>query len=210
MTRCRTVSSSVCFGFRAPPDGKAHARGSRSQLTKRRSELLQADCAQRFFLHLCWHCVQSVTIMRRELSIACRLIPGHTVCRPGSQLCPAWNALGSGAGRPAPGISGFWFLPVVNPDCGDQAPIPCMSAHSQKLACAFAYQSDRQRSKRRNTCGGRPSTAGSGVSQPSAAVFRQNKNTPGFLLPGAFFIRGCEKLSWYRCSWSQAGCCRHR
>ena len=114
-------------------------------------------------------------------------------------------------GRPtSAGYFQFLVSSRCKPDCGDQAPILCMSAHSKKLACAFAYQSDGQRSGRWNTCGGRSSTVGSGVSQPSASVFRQNKNTPGFLLPGAFFIGDCEKLSWYRCSLSQAGCCRHR
>ena len=200
----------VCFAFRTPHDGKAHAHGFRSQLTKRRSELLHVDCTQHFFLHLCWHCMQSVTIMRRKPSIVCRLIPG-------ARCAPAWIAA-----LPCLECSGEWhrstcaghFRFLVSsrckPDCGDQAPILCMSAYSQKLACAFAYQSGRQRSGRRSIWSGRSSTAGSGVLQSSASVFRQNKNTPGFLFPGVFFIGDCEKLSWYRCSWSQAGCCRHR
>ena len=197
----------VCFGFRAPPDGEAQVLCSRSQLIERRS--LHADCAQYFFLHLCWRCVQSAAVCRREPSIACRLIPG-TWC---AGLTAALSGLECPGDWGRPTCAGhFRFLVSFRrkPNCGDQAPIPCMSAYSQKLACAFAYQGDGQWSGRRNTCGGRSSTAGSRVSQPSAAVFRQNKNTPGFLLPGVFFIGDCEKISWYRCSWSQAGCCRHR
>lgn len=197
----------VCFGFRTPPDGEAHVRCSRSQLTKRRSELLHAGCAQHFFLHLCWRCTDLVC--RRELSIAYRLIPGAQ--------CAGLTAALSGLECPEdwgkPTCAGhFRFLVSFRckPNCGDQAPILCMSAYSQKLAYAFAYQGGRQRSGRRSIWSGRSSTAGSGVSQPSAAVFRQNKNTPGFLFPGVFFIGDCEKLSWYRCSLSQAGCCRHR
>lgn len=197
----------VCFGFRAPPDGEAHVLCSRSQLIERRSELLHAGCAQHFFLHLCWRCTDLVC--RRELSIAYRLIPGAqcadlTAALSGLECSGDW-------GRPTcAGHFRFLVSSRCKPDCGDQAPILCMSAHSQKLACAFAYQSGRQRSWRRSIWSGRSSTAGSGVSQPSAAVFRQNKNTPGFLFPGVFFIGDCEKLSWYRCSLSQAGCCRHR
>ncbi len=197
----------VCFGFRAPPDGEAHVRCSRSQLTKRRSELLHAGCAQHFFLHR--SCVQSAGVCRRELSIAYRLIPGAR--------CAGLTAALSGLECPEdwgkPTCAGhFRFLVSFRckPNCGDQAPILCMSAYSQKLAYAFAYQGGRQRSWRRSIWSGRSSTAGSGVSQPSASVFRQNKNTPGFLFPGVFFIGDCEKLSWYRCSLSQAGCCRHR
>lgn len=197
----------VCFGFRAPPDGEAHVRCSRSQLIERRS--LHADCAQYFFLHLCWRCVQSAAVCRRELSIAYRLIPG-TWCADLTAALPCLECSGERHRSTCAGHFRFLVSSRCKPDCGDQAPILCMSAYSQKLACAFAYQSGRQRSGRRSTWSGRSSTAGSGVSQPSAAVFRQNKNTPGFLLPGVFFIGDCEKISWYRCSWSQAGCCRHR
>lgn len=138
----------MCFAFRTPPDGEAHVRCSRSQLIERRS--LHADCAQHFFLHLCWRCAQSAAVCRRELSIAYRLIPG-------ARCAPAWIAA-----LPCLECSGEWhrstcaghFRFLVSsrckPDCGDQAPILCMSAHSQKLACAFAYQSGRQRSERRN------------------------------------------------------------
>ena len=199
----------VCFAFRTPPDGEAHVRCSRSQLTKRRSELLHAGCAQHFFLHLCWRCVQSAAVCRRELSIACRLIPGAQ-CADLTAALPCLECSGEWHRSTCAGHFRFLVSSRCKPDCGDQAPILCMSAHSQKLACAFAYQSGRHRSWRRSIWSGRSSTAGSGVSQPSAAVFRQNKNTPGFLLPGVFFIGDCEKLSWYRCSWSQAGCCRHR
>ena len=197
----------VCFGFRAPPDGEAHVLCSRSQLIERRS--LHADCAQYFFLHLCWRCVQSAAVCRREPSIAYRLIPGAQ-CADLTAALPCLECSGEWHRSTCAGHFRFLVSSRCKPDCGDQAPIPCMSAHSQKLACAFAYQSGRQRSGRRSIWSGRPSTAGSGVSQPSAAVFRQNKNTPGFLLPGVFFIGDCEKISWYRCSWSQAGCCRHR
>lgn len=152
----------------------------------------------------------AVSCCMQERAFHC--VPAHTrrtVCRPDRSFAlpgMLWGVAQVDLRRE--------FLVILSsgckPDCGDQAPIPCMSAHSQKLACAFAYQSGRQRSGRRSIWSGRPSTAGSGVSQPSAAVFRQSKNTPGFLLPGVFFIGDCEKLSWYRCSWSQAGCCRHR
>ena len=197
----------MCFGFRAPPDGEAQVLCSRSQLIKRR--FLHADCAQYFFLHLCWRCVQSAAVCRRELSHCVQAHTRHMVRRPDRSFVRLRMPWGVG-GPTCAGHFRFLVPSRCKPNCGDQAPIPCMSAYSQKLACAFAYQSGRQRLERWNTCGGRPSTAGSGVSQPSAAVFRQNKNTPGFLLPGVFFIGDCEKISWYRCSWSQAGCCRHR
>ena len=132
--------------------------------------------------------------------IVCRLIPG-TWC---AGLTAALSGLECPEDWGRPTCAGYFRFLVSfrrKPNCGDQAPIPCMSAYSQ---------GGRHRSWRRSIWSGRSSTAGSGVSQPSAAVFRQNKNTPGFLSPGVFFIGDCEKLSWYRCSWSQAGCCRHR
>lgn len=181
--------------------------GSAGRQTERRSELLHADCAQHFFLHLCWRCTDLVC--RRELSIAYRLIPGAQ-CADLTAALPCLECSGEWHRSTCAGHFRFLVSSRCKPDCGDQAPILCMSAHSQKLACAFAYQSGRQRSWRRSIWSGRSSTAGSGVSQPSAVVFRQNKNTPGFLFPGVFFIGDCEKLSWYRCSLSQAGCCRHR
>ena len=154
-------------------------------------------------------CVQSAAVCRRELSIAYWLIPGAQ-CADLTAALPCLECSGEWHRSTGAGHFRFRVSARCKPDCGDQAPILCMSAHSQKLACAFAYQSGRQRSWRRSIWSGRSSTAGSGVSQPSAAVFRQNKNTPGFLLPGVFFIGDCEKLSWYRCSWSPAVCCRRR
>ena len=153
----------------------------------------------------------AVSCCMQERAFHC--VPAHTrrtVCADLTAALPCLECSGEWHRSTCAGHFRFLVSSRCKPDCGDQAPILCMSAHSQKLACAFAYQSGRQRSGRRSIWSGRSSTAGSGVSQPSAAVFRQNKNTPGFLLPGVFFIGDCEKLSWYRCSLSQAGCCRHR
>lgn len=152
----------------------------------------------------------AVSCCMQERAFHC--VPAHTRRTVCAGLDRSFARPGIGdCGRPTCAGHFRFLVPYrCKPNCGDQAPILCMSAHSQKLACAFAYQSGRQRSWRRSIWSGRSSTAGSGVSQPSVAVFRQNKNTPGFLLPGVFFIGDCEKLSWYRCSWSQAGCCRHR
>lgn len=141
--------------------------------------------------------------------IVCRLIPGTwcaglTAALSGLECPEDW-------GRPT-SAGHFRFLVSFRckPNCGNQAPILCMSAYSQKLACAFAYQSGRQRSERWN-CLRRQAQHGWQWSFTAAvSVLTQNKNTPGFLLPGVFFIGDCEKISWYRCSWSQAGCCRHR
>ena len=63
-------------------------------------------------------CVQSAAVCRRELSHCVQAHTRHMVRRPGSQLCSAWNALGIVAGRPAPDISGFWFLSGVNQTAG--------------------------------------------------------------------------------------------
>ena len=197
----------MCFGFRAPLDGEAQVLCSRSQLIER---ALSMRIARSTSSCTCAGAVCSQLLYAGEnFPIVCRLIPG-TWC---AGLTAALSGLECPEDWGRPTCAGhFRFLVSFRckPDCGDQAPILCMSAYSQKLACAFAYQGGRQRSGRRSIWSGRSSTAGSGVSQSSAAVFRQNKNTPGFLLPGVFFIGDCEKLSWYRCSWSQAGCCRHR
>lgn len=194
----------VYFGFRTLPGWRSPCPVLPVAAQKRRSELLHAGCAQHFFLHLCWRCMQERTFHCVQAHTRRTVCAGLTAALSGLECSGDW-------GRPTcAGHFRFLVSFRCKPDCVDQAPIPCMSAYSQKLACAFAYQSGRQRSGRRSIWSGRSSTAGSVVSQPSAAVFRQNKNTPGFLFPGVFFIRGCEKLSWYRCSWSQAGCCRHR
>ena len=193
----------VCFGFRAPPDGEAQVRCSRSQLIERRS--LHADCAQHFFLHLCWRCMQERTF---------HCVQAHT----GAHSVPAWIAALPGlecsgdCGRPTcAGHFRFLVSFRCKPGLRESSPDSMYERSFSEVGLCVCV-SERQAADRSDgtACGGRPSTAGSGVSQPSAAVFRQNKNTPGFLLPGVFFIGDCEKLSWYRCSWSQAGCCRHR
>lgn len=198
----------MCFAFRTPPDGEAHVRCSRPQLIERRS--LHAGCAQYFFLHLCWRCVQSAAVCRRELSIAYRLIPGAQ-CADLTAALPCLECSGEWHRSTCAGHFRFLVSSHCKPDCGDQAPILCMSAHSQKLACAFAYQSGRQRSGRRSIWSGRSPAQLAAEFHSRLPLFSdRTKNTPGFLLPGVFFIGDCEKISWYRCSWSQAGCCRHR
>lgn len=142
--------------------------------------------------------------------IVCRLIPG-TWCADLTAALPCLECSGEWHRSTCAGHFRFLVSSRCKPDCGDQAPILCMSAYSQKLACAFAYQSGRQLIEAMEL----PAAAGPARLEAEfhscrLSVFRQNKNTPGFLFPGVFFIRGCEKLSWYRCSWSQAGCCRHR
>ena len=143
--------------------------------------------------------------------IAYRLIPGAQ-CAGLTAALPCLECSGEWHRSTCAGHFRFLVSSRCKPDCGDQAPILCMSAYSQKLACAFAYQSGRQRSERWNCLPAAAGPARLAVEFHSRlpAVFRQNKNTPGFLLPGVFFIGDCEKISWYRCSWSQAGCCRHR
>lgn len=177
----------VCFGFRTPPDGEAHVRCSRSQLTKRRSELLHAGCAQHFFLHLCWRCTDLVC--RRELSIAYRLIPGAqcaglTAALSGLECPEDW-------GKPTcAGHFRFLVSSRCKPDCGDQAPILCMSAYSQKLACEFAYQSGRQRSERWN-CLRRQAQHGWQWSFTAVCrCFQTEQKHPRISASGGVFYRG--------------------
>lgn len=141
--------------------------------------------------------------------IVCRLIPG-TWC---AGLTAALSGLECPEDWGRPTCAGhFRFLVSFRrkPNCGDQAPILCMSAYSQKLAYAFAYQSGRQRSERWN-CLRRQ--AQHGWQRSFTAVcrcFQTEQKHPRISVSGGVFIGDCEKLSWYRCSWSQAGCCRHR
>ncbi len=177
----------VCFGFRAPPDGEAHVLCSRSQLIERRS--LHADCAQYFFLHLCWRCVQSAAVCRRELSIAYRLIPGAQ-CADLTAALPCLECSGEWHRSTCAGHFRFLVSSRCKPDCGDQAPILCMSAYSQKLACAFAYQSGRQRSERWN-CLRRQAQHGWQWSFTAVCrCFQTEQKHPRISASGGVFYRG--------------------
>lgn len=183
----------VCFGFRAPPDGEAHVRCSRSQLTKRRSELLHAGCAQHFFLHLCWRCTDPVCSQLlyagENFPIVCRLIPG-TWCAGLTAALPCLECSGEWHRSTCAGHFRFLVSSRCKPDCGDQAPILCMSAYSQKLACAFAYQSGRQRSGRWNCLRRQAQHSWQRSFTAVCRCFQTEQKHPRISASGGVFYRG--------------------
>ena len=155
-------------------------------------------------------CTCAGAVCRRELSIACRLIPG-TWC---AGLTAALSGLECSGDCGRPTCAGhFRFL--VSSRCkpglrGSSTDSVHERLFSEVGLCACV-------SERQAAVGAMELPAAAGPARLEAEFHSRlllfsdrTKNTPGFLLPGAFFIRGCEKLSWYRCSLSQAGCCRHR
>ena len=121
--------------------------------------------------------------------IVCRLIPG-TWC---AGLTAALSGLECPEDWGKPTCAGhFRFLVSFRckPNCGDQAPILCMSAHSQKLACAFAYQGGRQRSGRRN-CLRRQVQHGWQWSFTAVCLcFQTEQKHPRISVSGGVFYRG--------------------
>ena len=181
----------VCFAFRAPPDGEAHVRCSRSQLIERRS--LHAGCAQHFFLHLCWRCTDLVCSQLlyagENFPIVCRLIPGAR-CAGLTAALPCLECSGEWHRSTCAGHFRFLVSFRCKPDCGDQAPILCMSAYSQKLACVLAYQSVRQRSGRRN-CLRRQAQHGWQWSFTAVCrCFQTEQKHPRISASGGVFYRG--------------------
>lgn len=156
-------------------------------------------------------CTCAGAVCRRELSIACRLIPGRTVCPALIAALPCLECSGEWHRSTCAGHFRFLVSSRCKPGLRESSTDSVYERPFSPVGLRVCV------SGRQAVVGAMELPAAAGPARLEAEFHSRlplfsdrTKNTPGFLFPGVFFIRGCEKLSWYRCSWSQAGCCRHR